>query len=91
MLSVLRSLPETSVSSKLQPPVHINVINTRSYTKLVNADWEGLCIPISQDPRWLPFQERIGKSPAQLDAIEFNVELLQKAVTFCSKSDRFWP
>jgi len=30
------------------------------------------------DPRWLPFLESIGKSPAQLDAIEFNVTLPEK-------------
>jgi len=30
---------------------------------------------ISDDPRWLPFLASIGKSPAQLDAIEFNVAL----------------
>ena len=30
---------------------------------------------ISDDPRWLPFLESIGKSPAQLDAIEFKVTL----------------
>jgi TolB-like protein/cytochrome c-type biogenesis protein CcmH/NrfG len=31
--------------------------------------------PIHADPRWLPFLESIGKSPAQLDAIEFAVTL----------------
>mgnify|MGYP000250164037 CR=1 FL=1 len=30
---------------------------------------------IRQDPRWLPFLESIGKSPAQLDAIKFKVTL----------------
>jgi len=30
---------------------------------------------ISGDPRWLPFLESIGKSPAQLNAIEFKVAL----------------
>ena len=30
---------------------------------------------IHLDPRWLPFLERIGKSPEQLAAIEFNVTL----------------
>jgi len=30
---------------------------------------------ISDDPRWLPFLESIGKAPAQLDAIEFRVTL----------------
>jgi adenylate cyclase len=32
-------------------------------------------LPIQDDPRWLPFLESIGMSPAQLDAIEFNVTL----------------
>ena len=32
---------------------------------------------IHDDPRWLPFLESIGKSPAQLDAIEFKVTLPQ--------------
>ena len=31
--------------------------------------------PLKKDPRWLPFLERIGTSPAQLDAIEFKVSL----------------
>jgi TolB-like protein/Tfp pilus assembly protein PilF len=30
---------------------------------------------LHKDPRWLPFLESIGKSPAQLDAIEFKVTL----------------
>jgi len=30
---------------------------------------------IHEDPRWLPFLESIGKSPAQLDAIEFKMTL----------------
>ena len=30
---------------------------------------------IHDDPRWLPFLESIGKSPTQLDAIEFRVQL----------------
>jgi TolB-like protein len=30
---------------------------------------------LHDDPRWLPFLDRIGMSPAQLDAIEFNVTL----------------
>ncbi len=30
---------------------------------------------IHDDPRWLPFLQSIGKSPAQLDAIEFEVTL----------------
>ncbi len=32
---------------------------------------------IHDDPRWLPFLESIGKSPAQLAAIEFEVRLPQ--------------
>lgn len=32
---------------------------------------------IHDDPRWLPFLERIGKSPEQLAAIEFNIDLPQ--------------
>jgi tetratricopeptide (TPR) repeat protein len=32
---------------------------------------------IHSDPRWMPFLERIGKSPAQLNAIDFEVTLLQ--------------
>jgi len=32
---------------------------------------------IRNDPRWLPFLASIGKSPAQLDAIEFEVTLSQ--------------
>jgi hypothetical protein len=30
---------------------------------------------LRDDPRWLPLLEQMGKSPAQLDAIEFNVTL----------------
>ena len=36
---------------------------------------EPLLANIHADPRWLPFLESIGKSPARLDAIEFNVTL----------------
>jgi len=36
---------------------------------------EPLLANIHADPRWLPFLERIGKAPAQLAAIEFNVTL----------------
>ena len=32
---------------------------------------------IQEEPRWLPFLESIGKSPAQLAAIEFGVRLPQ--------------
>jgi TolB-like protein len=34
-------------------------------------------IELHEDPRWLPFLESIGKSPQQLDAIEFKVSLPQ--------------
>ncbi|MDX1554813.1 MAG: tetratricopeptide repeat protein [Xanthomonadales bacterium] len=30
---------------------------------------------VRDDPRWLPFLEKLGKSPAQLDAIEFEISL----------------
>ena len=30
---------------------------------------------LNDDPRWIPFLEKIGRSPAQLDAIEFEVTL----------------
>ncbi len=36
---------------------------------------ETLFANIHDDPRWLPFLESIGKSPQQLDAIEFKVTL----------------
>ncbi len=36
---------------------------------------ESLFENIHDDPRWLPLLERLGKSPAQLDAVEFNVKL----------------
>lgn len=36
---------------------------------------ETLFSSLHDDPRWLPLLERLGKSPAQLDAIEFEVEL----------------
>lgn len=36
---------------------------------------ESLFEPIRSDWRWLPFLESIGKAPAQLEAIEFNVRL----------------
>ena len=42
---------------------------------LVDIPVENLFSNIHPDPRWLPFLESIGKSPAQLDAIEFNVTL----------------
>jgi len=36
---------------------------------------ETLFANIHNDPRWLPFLESVGKSPEQLDAIEFKVSL----------------
>jgi hypothetical protein len=36
---------------------------------------EGMFANIHADPRWLPFLESLGKSPAQLAAIEFEVRL----------------
>ena len=36
---------------------------------------DALFTNIQNDPRWLPFLESIGKSPAQLDAIQFKVTL----------------
>ncbi len=36
---------------------------------------ESLFEPIRSDPRWPPFLESIGKAPAQLDAITFDVKL----------------
>jgi len=36
---------------------------------------EPLCANLRDDARWLPFLESIGKSPAQLAAIEFEVKL----------------
>jgi hypothetical protein len=36
---------------------------------------EPLLGPLKNDPRWLPLLESIGRSPAQLDAIEFEVTL----------------
>jgi len=36
---------------------------------------EPLFANLHDDPRWLPFLESIGKSPAQLAAIEFKVRV----------------
>jgi hypothetical protein len=36
---------------------------------------EPLFSNIHSDPRWMPFLDSIGYSPAQLDAIEFEVKL----------------
>jgi hypothetical protein len=40
--------------------------------------YEPLLGPIRKDPRWLPLLESMGKSPAQLDAIAFEVTLPKK-------------
>ncbi len=37
--------------------------------------FDNLLANVHADPRWLPFLESIGKSPAQLDAIKFRVTL----------------
>ena len=42
---------------------------------LVEIPATNLFTNIHDDPRWLPFLESIGKSPEQLDAIEFEVRL----------------
>jgi TolB-like protein/Tfp pilus assembly protein PilF len=42
---------------------------------LTDVSTDPLLANISDDPRWLPFLERIGKSPEQLAAIEFEVTL----------------
>ncbi|MGD9021227.1 MAG: tetratricopeptide repeat protein, partial [Lysobacterales bacterium] len=44
-------------------------------TSLTYIVVEPLFKTLHDDPRWLPFLESIGMSPAQLDAIEFNVSL----------------
>jgi homoaconitase/3-isopropylmalate dehydratase large subunit len=41
----------------------------------INVEARLMDSPIQKDPRCLSFLERIGMSTAQLDAIEFNVEL----------------
>ncbi len=46
---------------------------------------EPLFANIHDDPRWLPFLESLGKSPAQLDAIEFEVKLPDQGVSVPSK------
>jgi TolB-like protein/Tfp pilus assembly protein PilF len=38
---------------------------------------EALCTSLRNDPRWLPFLERIGKSPEQLAAVEFSVTMAE--------------
>jgi TolB-like protein/TPR repeat protein len=42
---------------------------------LSNALNEPLLIKLHSDPRWLPFLESIGRTPEQLDAIQFSVSL----------------
>ena len=42
---------------------------------LADVAVEPLFEPIRSDPRWLPFLESVGKAPAQLDAIDFDVRL----------------
>ena len=42
---------------------------------IVEIGVEPLFKNIHEDPRWLPFLESVGRSPAQLDAIEFNIKL----------------
>ncbi len=44
---------------------------------LTDVSTEPLLANISDDPRWLPFLESIGKSPEQLAAIEFEVRIPQ--------------
>jgi hypothetical protein len=46
---------------------------------------EPLFANIHDDPRWLPFLEGLGKSPAQLDATEFEVKLPDQGVSVPSK------
>ena len=42
---------------------------------LIDVQTDQLFANIHDDPRWLPFLERIGRAPEQLAAIEFEVEL----------------
>jgi hypothetical protein len=44
-------------------------------TGLAEIVGEALFTNIRNDPRWLPFLESIGKSPAQLEAIKIEVTL----------------
>ncbi len=48
-----------------------------NYPSLRYIPVESLFANIHDDPRWLPFLESIGKSPKQLAAIEFEVQLPQ--------------
>ena len=50
------------------------VQNNKTMTSIVV---ERLFTNIHDNPRWLPFLESIGKSPAQLAAIEFNVNVAE--------------
>ena len=49
-----------------------NLANDYELSNVIN---EPLMSNLYADPRWLPFLEKIGKSPEQLAAIEFNVTL----------------
>jgi len=49
-----------------------NLANDYELSNVIN---EPLLSNLYADPRWLPFLEKIGKSPEQLAAIEFNVTL----------------
>ena len=47
---------------------------------------ERLCRQILDDPRWLPFLERLGMPPIQWDAIEFEVNLPDQGLNMLPKS-----
>ena len=69
----------TELSAGRQPVIEINVHVAQTHGKqaatLAEILGESLFANIHDDPRWLPFLERIGKSPEQLVAIEFKVTL----------------
>ena len=44
-------------------------------SQFANNQFDPMLAGIREDPRWLPLLEKMGRSPAQLDAIEFNVKL----------------
>jgi hypothetical protein len=46
-------------------------------TGVVNFPNEPLLDNLHGDPRWLPFLQKIGKTPEQLAAIKFEVKLPQ--------------
>jgi hypothetical protein len=63
--------------------VHITaqLIEARSDTNLWSQTYDHTLddiFSIQEDPRWLPFLESIGKSPAQLDEIKFEVSVPQQ-------------